>query len=437
MKQAVWHWLKQQLLTEEYVEAVYVREDKERTLRKLWRQRARLVMMLAGILILSLVLCVLQEPVTPLTEGRFLERENCGDTVSVKVKGVQKGETWEQEIALPIDSRDFTQKEREDLDKRTERYLRQTLPGQNKSLEQVETSLVFCTGVPDTDIDIRWTTEDACIQPSGELAAEEIPAEGLDTRVVAEASWKNWKKTYSFPLHIQAAEITPREQWSRQVKTVLQKELKEQSARERIELPEEIETVPVTYTMEQEKKSYTTVYVVLGCFLLLPVVWREQQRKKLREREQQLLLDHPGIVHKFMLLLGAGLTVRKVVERLVSEYERQREKGGKKRYVYEELCVLLQEMKDGVSEGRAMERFGRRCKLLPYLRFASVLTQNMKKGADGILAILETESMEALQQRKERALQLGEKAGTKLLFPMMLMLGIVMGMIMVPAFLTM
>ena len=98
---------------------------------------------------------------------------------------------------------------------------------------------------------------------------------------------------------------------------------------------------------------------------------------------------------------------------------------------------MAQEMKDGVSESRALEHFGKRCRLLPYLRFASVMTQNLKKGAEGILAILEKESLEALEQRKERALQLGERAGTKLLFPMMLMLGIVMAIIMVPAFMTM
>lgn len=129
--------------------------------------------------------------------------------------------------------------------------------------------------------------------------------------------------------------------------------------------------------------------------------------------------------------------MRKVVERLAREYEKERQDGGKKRYVYEELCVLLQEMRDGVSETKAIERFGKRCRLLPYLRFSSVITQNMKKGAEGLLAILETEALESLEQRKERALQLGEKAGTKLLFPMILMLGIVMGIIMVPAFMTM
>ena len=50
---------------------------------------------------------------------------------------------------------------------------------------------------------------------------------------------------------------------------------------------------------------------------------------------------------------------------------------------------------------------------------------------------LNEESYEALEKQKERALRLGEIAGTKLLLPMVMMLAIVMGIIMIPAFMTM
>ena len=97
----------------------------------------------------------------------------------------------------------------------------------------------------------------------------------------------------------------------------------------------------------------------------------------------------------------------------------------------------MRQMHDGVSETKAVECFGRRCLLQQYLRFCSLITQNMKKGAEGKLARLETEAMDSLERRKEHALQLGEKAGTRLLFPMMLMLLIVMGIFMAPSFMTM
>ena len=45
--------------------------------------------------------------------------------------------------------------------------------------------------------------------------------------------------------------------------------------------------------------------------------------------------------------------------------------------------------------------------------------------------------MEAFEKRKETVKRMGETAGTKLLLPMMLMLGVVMVIILVPAFMTM
>ena len=150
-----------------------------------------------------------------------------------------------------------------------------------------------------------------------------------------------------------------------------------------------------------------------------------------------MLLDHPGFINKVMLLLGAGLTIRGAFERMSNEYEKQKEEDKNKRYIYEELCITVREMKDGVSETKAIESFGKRVRCMPYMRFASIISQNQKKGADGILNLLEKEAADSLEERKQTALRLGEIAGTKLLFPMIIMLGLVMGIIMVPAFMSM
>ena len=81
--------------------------------------------------------------------------------------------------------------------------------------------------------------------------------------------------------------------------------------------------------------------------------------------------------------------------------------------------------------------FGRRCKLQPYLKLSSVLEQNRKAGTKNLRAILRTEMEDAFEMRKNLARRMGEEAGTKLLAPLFLMLGIVMVMIMAPAMMTM
>lgn len=424
--------------TGEYAKAIYVRQSREKVIKDIWQRRGRMAAVMLGVLILALVICMTQEPEgsSPL-EGNYLTRQEEGERVALTVTGQHEGDAWEKEIALSLNSREFTEEEKRRLDQQAEEYLQQTLPGANQSLSQVTEALNLVDTMPESDMELTWTVDSDYLQETGKPRYGKIPGTGVDTDVMVKAVWKNWKRTYHFPVHLVAKKYSEKERWQKQVTSALKKTVKDQASKERVELPEQIGGLRVTYQTGEIKKSFTLVYLALGGLFLLPFIWHEQQRRKQKERDEQLLLDHPGVVHKFMLLLGAGLTVRKVVERLVVEYEQERKKGGKKRYVYEEMCVVLQEMRDGASESQAMEHFGRRCRLLPYLRFASVITQNLKKGAEGLTAILETESMEALEQRKQRALQLGEQAGTKLLFPMILMLGIVMAVIMVPAFMTM
>ena len=119
-------------------------------------------------------------------------------------------------------------------------------------------------------------------------------------------------------------------------------------------------------------------------------------------------------------------------QKIVQDYKQ----GQAKEYIYEEMIITSNELKLGKSEVVAYESFGRRVKLLPYLRFTSLLAQNIKKGSADLLKILEVEAVESFEERKELAKRIGEEAGTKLLFPMILMLLIVLVIVIVPAFLS-
>ena len=94
------------------------------------------------------------------------------------------------------------------------------------------------------------------------------------------------------------------------------------------------------------------------------------------------------------------------------------------------------ESQTGVSEADAYENFGKRCSLRQYVRLTALLNQNMKKGSNNLLVSLQQESRDAFETRKNMARRLGEEAGTKVLGPMMLMLGVVLVMIMIPAYLS-
>ena len=69
-----------------------------------------------------------------------------------------------------------------------------------------------------------------------------------------------------------------------------------------------------------------------------------------------------------------------------------------------------------------------------YRKFGTLLSQNLKKGSRGISELLKQEAFQAFEERKDFAKKLGEEAGTKMLAPMFLMLGVVLVIIVVPAF---
>lgn len=438
LKKPLFDLLKKEKRTKEYVDAMFVRGDKEKELFDIWQKRL-------GILIILLFVCGLvwlycftaESEVSVLSGESYVVRQPEDETVDFQVSGKSDTDSWEKTISVLVKQRQFSEKEKQKLEKTVGSYVEQRLPGKNVSLQKVTKALHFVTKVPGTEAELKWTWDEQYIKASGILISSAIPEQGVDTEIMLEATWKNWKKVFHYTVHIAPRVFTEKELAIQTVKKEMKNILKEKADEAVVKLPQQVGNTKIKYRTEEDKKSYLPVYLCAGMILFLPFVWREQQKKKLVEREEQMLLEHPGLVNKFMLLLSAGLTVRRTVERLSAEYEEERKRGGNIRYAYEEICVMLQEMKDGVSEGKAMERFGKRCRLFPYLRFSSVVTQNLKKGAEGIIDILEKESMEALEQRRSRVLQMGEVAGTKLLFPMLLMLGIVMGIIMVPAFMTM
>jgi len=176
--------------------------------------------------------------------------------------------------------------------------------------------------------------------------------------------------------------------------------------------------------------AYLGVLVVIGAAL----VWI-QQKKRIQKLEQQrkiqLIRDYPEILFKMAMLLGAGLTLKGTFRKIAEEYREQ--KPEKLRYAYEEMWAACKEMENGVGEAAAYEKFGKRCGEPGYIKLGSILSQNLKKGAKGLQELLEQEAETGFEDRKHAARKLGEEAGTKLLFPMMLMLAIVLVVLTVPA----
>ncbi len=101
--------------------------------------------------------------------------------------------------------------------------------------------------------------------------------------------------------------------------------------------------------------------------------------------------------------------------------------------VYEEVLRTFREMESGMTQLEAFENFGKRIRLAQYRKCASLLAQNVRKGTGELIAALGHEAENAFEERKAAAKRKGEEAQTRLLIPMLMMLGVVMILILVPA----
>lgn len=187
-----------------------------------------------------------------------------------------------------------------------------------------------------------------------------------------------------------------------------------------------------------ESPADTSGMLLTGLFLIAAMVilvmkGREEQ-VQLQRRYEELLMDYPGLIMKFTLLVQAGMTVRKAFHKISLDYGRKRKQ--KPRFAYEEIRVICYEMESGISESEAYRRFGERCGQAKYKTFATLLIQNLQKGSRQMADMLERESVDAWEERKRKARVLGESAATKLLVPMIMMLMVVMAIVMIPAFLS-
>ncbi|MCI5648201.1 MAG: type II secretion system F family protein [Fusicatenibacter sp.] len=312
------------------------------------------------------------------------------------------------------------------------------IPGENDSLLSVNRNLELVTELPDSPVTVSWDTDQPLLIDDRGMLSDQIPEEGAKVKLEGHLRLQGEERIYERTVYVYPPQKGEDEEIRSQILKAIEKE---NEGREE----EAIFYLPTTLNGRELQWSEMPDYTGMEVFGLALVAgifygfsYYQSEERKRREQEQQMMRDYPEIVSKIVLLLGAGLGMRKVFERIAYDYRKQMEgKSPKeKRYGYEEILLTYQEMENGISEQEAYERMGKRCPVSAYRSLASLLTQNLKKGSKGLLELLKQESQEALENRRRQAREAGEIAATRLLLPMGMMLVVVLIILTVPAFLS-
>ncbi len=349
-------------------------------------------------------------------------------------------------ITVPVNPRVYTQDEAEKVFFSAMDQMESLILNGNESLSEVRGSLSLPARMDGTGVSISWSSSDTDIMDDTGLLGEEVsdPTELILTAVLSadvgtnDGEINTFRGKFEMPLVIMPPERTAEEKTLAKFMAEVENEEEKGRTEGEFILPSQFEGRRLSYRSEggTDYRMIPLIGILLAALILAHR--QNQGNEDRKKREKELSLDYSDMLSKFVVLTGAGLTVRNVWERIVRDYEEAKRSGEQKeRAVYEEMRQTSLQMQNGVSEQEAYRNFGRRCGLSSYLKFSSLLEQNCRSGTKNLREILQTEMNDALEERKNIARRLGEEAGTKLLLPLFLLLGIVMAVIMVPALMMM
>ncbi len=337
-----------------------------------------------------------------------------------------------QILRFEVSEREPTKEEAEEIFKQTYFLLKDQILGENQALDQIEYDMEFIEYVEETGCVVYWTSDNTeRVSMNGEVKREGIK-EPVLVRLFAECNYGEYSETYEFDVILFPISYTEEEKILYQLKEEIKDREKEQRTESILKLPEQIQGKGVFYQKIDSDKSF--ILFLLGIIIAVLCVIKENQKilKQAKEKEMCLIKEYPEIISKLVLLIGAGMTTRKAWEKIVLDYQRQ----GEYNSAYEEMKITYYQIESGFSEGKAYQIFGKRCRVHRYRKLGNMLEQNIRKGAVGLLEELRGEVQEALEDRKALALRMGEEAGTKLLIPIVILLGVVLMICIAPAWMT-
>ena len=369
-----------------------------------------------------------------LADGTQLVRNEWG-VGDYKVTLRAKTENWNKEIPFLVRERSLTKEEQSNLQNELYAKLPDLIKKENYDLGHVESDLNLVSSVPGYPFRLTWSSSDnERINRNGKVNRKGIESKGEKIELTVTFSYEQEESSFAYEVFLVPEVVNEEKLFFEALENKLSEIDLEAKNQKQISLPDSLQDENIEWTqVSKSNVIFIFMLTILGCVL---VGWgmKNDLEKSCKKRNRQLVVDYSGFVSKLRLYLSADLTVKNAFYRIMKDYEEQQEQK-KKKYLYEEMKISCHQLKNGVMEEQVYREFGKRCGETRYRRLSFLLTVHLKQGNGQLLMLLSEEADNAKEDRRNMARKAGEEAGTKLLFPMMLMLVVIMFLVLIPAYL--
>ena len=372
------------------------------------------------------------------TVGEFLGSKVWFDNTIVR-PAVGESDTQEEleyetdhkktDIVLDVPAMLHTPEEKEEMIDRAKEEIDSSFPGDNEDLDEINQSVVMKESYADGLVQAEWQLSDyKIVGAEGEINYDNVSKETvIDADVTL--TFEDVSDVYSFSFRVIPLDMSSQQGIDYYVRKAIDGMFL--GSEDKVTLPDKVGDSEVTWS-----KKFTFLGAKIGILGVIAavamIIGLSKEEKNKKERHlKSMVRDYPKIVESLSLYVGAGLSIKNAMYRISEEYMIRRSK--KKESGFEGVLRVCREIEEGRSEIKAFENLSSYCPTREYRRLSSLLTSSIKKGSKGMIEQLEREEAEAFEMQKQYVKIAGEEASTKLLFPMIGLLGIVLIIIIAPS----
>ena len=403
-------------------------EERERSMEELTKtlSLALMIVVIAGA-ISSLVLFTGRK-----RTSEVLERPDVGENEkTVEIELIKEKEIHAGKLSLA--AREYSEEEFEKMADMAGSYIKTVYLGDNTDKDNIRNDLYLPERDETGTLEISWKSEEPALVSRYGIVDTANLSEEVEVTLTAEISYGDFVRNIELPVKLVPGveDMEPADIAMDEIKE------KEEGSREISEF-----RVPETagdFTVRLKDKSKDRAFLVACMGLIIGTFFIYYRGNKLGEagkkRDMFLMDSYYSFINKLTLRLSSGMNLRSALAIMVED---ERRSGyGKDGLLYDEVAVALNDIANGISEEDAYTSLGKRIGIPEYIRTMSLIEQNLHHGNKDLIKLLEEEERKAKFHNKERIRKRGEEASEKLLFPMLILLMVVIGIVVYPAFISM
>ena len=279
-----------------------------------------------------------------------------------------------QRFKLQVEARQFSESEIEELYREFCRELPEYILGMNDSLDKVSENLYLWEEYEGYPFKVTWESSNLLlVRSDGTVNLDNADYDRTqEVELLATISYGEWERTEQIFVKIVPPPLTEEEYLYRNLEKQLNSTESESRTEQEWKLPDSWQGQKLTWHQITADEGPLVIAGAIAVSAIVYLLADKDLHDEIEKRKKQMKRDYPDVVHKLVLYLGAGITIRGAFQRTADDYERNVAEGGMQCPVYEEMLYACRELKAGNSEGAAYEQFGKRTGLQEYIRLSTL-----------------------------------------------------------------